>query len=452
MGHMVPLLSDPLIVKGGRRLDLNNPELFDKDLMDTFNSQSLKFWNNVEPDLMLMDSSPGPQGAPGQKGDAGIPGQPGRYGDRGPQGQKGDLGRSGLPGAAGLPGPAGPPGLTGRDGSPGGKGESGKPGLSGAKGQNGLPGPAGPLGAPGENGARGSDGFPGQPGLLGQKGDRGLDGLSGIPGLTGAKGKKGAPGSGAGRLTGPKGNRGFPGVPGPPGIDGAPCLPGNLLVKHSQTSEIPLCPNNYVKMWEGYSLLHIEGSEKTYNQDLGFAGSCVRRFSTMPFVFCDLNNVCNYASRNDKSFWLSTNVPIPMMPVSENAIKSYISRCVVCEAPANVIAVHSQSLAIPDCPSGWSGLGIGYSFAMHTTAGAEGGGQSLSSPGSCLEDFRATPFIECHGARGTCHYYASYASKHSFWLATIDPDKMFVKPSSVTLKAGSQRSRVSRCQVCVKNV
>lgn len=50
---------------------------------------------------------------------------------------------------------------------------------------------------------------------------------------------------------------------------------------------------------------------------------------------------------------------------------------------------------------------------MHTAAGAEGGGQSLSSPGSCLEgkhlyilmfrlliniilsiDFRASPFIE----------------------------------------------------------
>jgi hypothetical protein len=39
-------------------------------------------------------------------------------------------------------------------------------------------------------------------------------------------------------------------------------------------------------------------------------------------------------------------------------------RCVVCEAPANVIAVHSQSLGIPDCPQGWSGLWIGYSFVM----------------------------------------------------------------------------------------
>ena len=96
----------------------------------------------------------------------------------------------------------------------------------------------------------------------------------------------------------------------------------------------------------------------------GFAGSCLRRFSTMPFLFCDFNSVCNYASRNDKSYWLSTNAPIPMMPVGEEAIRHYISRCAVCEAPANVIAVHSQSLTIPDCPTNWAQLWIGYSFAM----------------------------------------------------------------------------------------
>ncbi|MPC23030.1 Collagen alpha-2(IV) chain [Portunus trituberculatus] len=225
----------------------------------------------------------------------------------------------------------------------------------------------------------------------------------------------------------------------------------------------------------------------------GLAGSCVRRFSTMPFMFCDFNNVCNYASRNDKSYWLSTNEPIPMMPVSDTAIQPYISRklcflglglevalrsmvkaawrpevewwsvaylvngwseseaeepthrvaCVVCEAPSNVIAVHSQSLSVPDCPQGWSSMWIGYSFVMHTAAGAEGGGQSLSSPGSCLEDFRATPFIECNGARGTCHYFAN---KFSFWLATIEDRNQFSRPVSETLKAGSLLTRVSRCQ------
>lgn len=52
------------------------------------------------------------------------------------------------------------------------------------------------------------------------------------------------------------------------------------------------------------------------------------------------------------------------MPVTDNAISRYISRCVVCDAPANVIAVHSQTLQIPECPIGWSGMWIGYSFAM----------------------------------------------------------------------------------------
>ena len=98
-------------------------------------------------------------------------------------------------------------------------------------------------------------------------------------------------------------------------------------------------------------------------------------------MFCDFNDVCNYASRNDKSYWLSTNEPIPMMPVAERAIPEFISRfvlsscsgkrvhpvstrCVVCEVPTNVIAVHSQDMNIPECPANWQPLWMGYSFAM----------------------------------------------------------------------------------------
>ncbi|VDK56044.1 unnamed protein product [Gongylonema pulchrum] len=71
----------------------------------------------------------------------------------------------------------------------------------------------------------------------------------------------------------------------------------------------------------------------------------------------------------------------------------------------------------------------------------------IGSPGSCLEDFRATPFIECNGARGSCHYFAN---KFSFWLTTIEDDQQFKIPESETLKSGSLRTRVSRCQVCIK--
>jgi len=92
---------------------------------------------------------------------------------------------------------------------------------------------------------------------------------------------------------------------------------------------------------------------------------------------------------------------------------------------------------------------MGCVAVQHTGAGADGGGQSLASPGSCLEDFRAAPFIECNGARGTCHYFAN---KFSYWLTTIDIRRQFVHPQPDTLKAGSLRSRIGRCQVCIKQL
>ena len=67
-------------------------------------------------------------------------------------------------------------------------------------------------------------------------------------------------------LTGPKGGAGLPGLAGQRG----PILPtGNMLVRHSQTVEIPVCPAGGSKLWEGYSLLYLEGNEKAHSQDLG---------------------------------------------------------------------------------------------------------------------------------------------------------------------------------------
>lgn len=71
--------------------------------------------------------------------------------------------------------------------------------------------------------------------------------------------------------------------------------------------------------------------------------------------------------RNDKSYWLSTNEPTPLKPVQDRLIEKHISRCTVCESPANAMAVHSQTSEEPDCPSGWSTLWSGYSFAMVST-------------------------------------------------------------------------------------
>ncbi len=30
-----------------------------------------------------------------------------------------------------------------------------------------------------------------------------------------------------------------------------------------------MCPQGMAKLWEGYSLLYVEGQEKAHNQDLG---------------------------------------------------------------------------------------------------------------------------------------------------------------------------------------
>jgi len=90
-----------------------------------------------------------------------------------------------------------------------------------------------------------------------------------------------------------------------------------------------------------------------------------------------------------------------------------------------------------------------YVIFQHTASGAEGSGQSLASPGSCLQDFRATPFIECNGARGHCFYYNN---QFSFWLSTIAENEQFRTPAMETLKPGYLRSRISRCQVCSRIV
>jgi len=202
------------------------------------------------------------------------------------------------------------------------------------------------------------------------------------------------------------------------------------------------------KMWEGYSFLFMQGNERPHGQDLGQAGSCLRRFNTMPFMYCNVDNNCRVASRNDYSYWLSTPKQIESKDnLRGKDVEPFISRCAVCEAPSVAIAVHSQDDHIPDCPDGWGSLWIGYSFVMHTGAGAQGSGQDLQSPGSCLEDFRSAPFIECHG-RGTCN---KFANGYSFWLATIMPENQFATPAEENFMSGMLRQRVSRCQVCMRS-
>lgn len=88
-------------------------------------------------------------------------------------------------------------------------------------------------------------------------------------------------------------------------------------------------------------------------------------------------------------------------------------------------------------------------YLQHTGAGGNGGGQSLSSAGSCLENFRTAPFIECNGAQGTCHYFSD---KFSFWLSAQRDGDEWYAPNSETLVPPNQRDRVSRCQVCQRGI
>lgn len=121
--------------------------------------------------------------------------------------------------------------------------------------------------------------------------------------------------------------------------------------------------------------------------------------------------------------------------------------------------MHSQSMKIPDCPTGWEELWTGYSYFMvkfdidfykfscfsfffclqHTTDNTGGYGQDLISPGSCLEEFRQTPIIECHG-HGRCNFYDTLTA---FWLTVIEDGDMFRRPVPLTLKR-DHSSKISR--------
>ncbi|TNN34930.1 Collagen alpha-2(IV) chain [Liparis tanakae] len=326
-------------------------------------------------------------------------------------GDDGDNGDTGCRGPGGLRGPQGPRGRPGIPGNPGVKGLRGSSGLMGVPGDRGPPGcaglggPPGPKGSSGPGGPKGEAGRvssclaypPSTPGPPGPPGAPGLDGEAGVPGDIGRPGAPGGPGPG-----------GDPGPRGPSRILSS----GFLLVLHSQSEAVPVCPRDLRVLWTGYSLLYLEGQERAHTQDLGLAGSCLRLFSTMPFSSCSAAR-CSYAGRNDKSYWLSTGAPPPGAPVGGASIREHISRCV------------------------------------HTGAGDEGGGQSLTSPGSCLEDFRAQPFVECQGPRGTCHYFNNI---YSFWLTRVEAAAPELHHgAAATLTEGrQQRESIGRCSVCMR--
>ncbi|KAG5847715.1 hypothetical protein ANANG_G00129140 [Anguilla anguilla] len=335
--------------------------------------------------------------------------------------------------------------MTGEPGAKGPPGDLVNPDPFPRPGSLGPPGPPGPLGFPGnpgpsgEEGPAGRKGQPGSPGLPGTVGTPGPAGVPGEPGIDGVRG-----------FAGPQGAPGPPGEQGPSGTSRTYSY-GFLLVIHSQSEEIPVCPVDMVTMWNGYSLLYLEGQEKAHTQDLGQAGSCLRVFSTMPFSYCNVA-ACDYAGRNDKSYWLSTTAAAPVAPASGPEIRRQRASG-ACAWPCTAGRRHA--------PPRWRSLWYSFpwctasvtegvrSALQHTGSGDEGGGQSLTSAGSCLKDFRSQPFIECQGPRGTCHYFSS---AYSFWLTRVGVAEQFSPaPAAGTLKeAWQQRQTTSRCNVCMK--
>lgn len=72
------------------------------------------------------------------------------------------------------------------------------------------------------------------------------------------------------------GQSGYPGPPGSDGPQGLPGLPGSvsaahgfLITRHSQGQDVPFCPEGTNLIYDGYSLLYVQGNERAHGQDLG---------------------------------------------------------------------------------------------------------------------------------------------------------------------------------------
>lgn len=98
----------------------------------------------------------------------------------------------------------------------------------------------------------------------------------------------------------------------------------------------------------------------------GSHSSCISMFSIMPFFQCLRDGTCQLGVRADRSYWLATTEPLPMMPLDVVEVRRRVARCVICEAPTQPYAFHAQGNQLHDvyCPNGWSELWNGYSFVM----------------------------------------------------------------------------------------
>ncbi|XP_063701613.1 collagen alpha-4(IV) chain-like [Culicoides brevitarsis] len=230
-----------------------------------------------------------------------------------------------------------------------------------------------------------------------------------------------------------------------------------VIAIHSQNTIIPQCPIGQNKLWEGYSLMKLETNGQASNFDLGSSGSCVKSFMPSISATCDIEGQCKIGQRNDRSYWLLANGTIGSEPMTQEIAQNIISRCVVCDVPSAVVAVHSQSTEIPKCPAGWDDMWIGYSYLDSSL-----GEQNLANAGSCLKEFHNPLFIECNPSKNSCNLLESHKSS---WMiaeqAPADPVEAVVKETVEKIEAVIKQEtgaephtesaiEISRCAVCVK--
>lgn len=65
---------------------------------------------------------------------------------------------------------------------------------------------------------------------------------------------------------------------GPPGLPGTGSVAhGFLITRHSQTTDSPFCPPGTSRIYDGFSLLYVQGNERAHGQDLGTVPFCYRQ-------------------------------------------------------------------------------------------------------------------------------------------------------------------------------
>lgn len=167
--------------------------------------------------------------------------------------------------------------------------------------------------------------------------------------------------TGAQGETGPEGKIGPKGDEGDRGKDCLHSLDANsgiLIVRHSQSTEVPECFFDHTALWVGYSISYNE-----YSHDLGSPSSCLKDLS-MQAASCEKDGdhfMCSYTSNYKRTVWLPITDSIPSN-LKKTELKQYVSRCAVCEIPLNVLVVHSQTNNEAICPTNWEELWHGYSF------------------------------------------------------------------------------------------